>query len=272
MPNRNDVSAGESYQVTVNQIQYDAMKFSDTEEAIAKEDYMRETTFYDDNMEPYSPFDDRDFQYFISAAEIAKKVHGGKVFAGSKPLSGQFGFRWVTIEDVTGGTAAGRTAGGVDREWGACATSSAVLGRDAWTAGRREWLGDGSQSGDANEFIQNEVTFDAGGTIMTKDSNDIPWVVIDFGVRTLALNSVIKSILAKIGGADIAEWIIEQHLRSKGRMAKRGIPIILTPTTAFKYGVQTEITAIENIALVAFAFIEYTRATQTTKTNCRLGS
>lgn len=268
---RGNATPGSGYEVEIEGINYECKKLTAGEEGVAKRDWLRAITFYTEEGAEFSFLDGRDYKYFLIMADIANKRLKGS-FGGSEARGGQFGFRASRVNDLMGGTAAGRTAGGNDREWGANAATE-IFGTTAWTVGRREWMADGSQSGDANEFVQDEETFENSAEIECKDTNDTPWEVIIFGVKSYNRQSVMKAVLAKIDGKDIADWDIEPQMRmGSGRVAKRGTPYFLTDDRPYKIGLFLEVTTPEQIAPLAFTFAPYKRLRQVTLTNCRVSS
>jgi len=283
IPERQAVAPGANYQVTVDGIVHNATRLNETkgpnqkytEVELAQIAYIRSKTAYDKFGNVVTYFDDkRDWDYFLLGTEIAKYVHK-LPFGGENPGPGEFGARRSRLADLMGGTAAGRVANGVDRAWGACA-ATLVFGNQAWTAGRREWLGDGSQSGDANEFVQNETTFDGCGIVKTQEiatAGQGLWVAMIFGLKSFAAQPVVEAVLAQYGSTFLPDWEVGTLLREgQGHVAKRAVPYILTPTSGFKFGFNIEVSAPDQVEPLAFTWPTHERMRQTVITNCRVAS
>lgn len=282
---RVDVSPGEPYTVVIDGINHKAQKLLDvpqgnrrhSEFELAQLAYIRDTGAFNRQGFPITYFDPiggRDWEYFLIGAEIAKVIHK-KPFGGENPGPGEFGVRRPRTCDLMGGTAAGLTAGGNDRSWGACSATN-IFGNQAWTAQRSEWLGDGSQSGDANEFVQNEATFDLCGLVKTQEvatAGDDKWVATIVGIKSFAAQPVVEAILAQYASNLLPDWDVSSLLREGGGHAvKRAEPYIFTPEYGFKLGVLVEVSAPDQLEPLGWVFPTFERLRQATKTYCRIAT
>jgi hypothetical protein len=277
------------YSIVIDGVPHNAIKLLDTPKAgqrLSEMDkailaYVRDTGAFNDAGQPVSFFDpyspeSRDFQYFLTGAEVAKKVHLMD-FGGENPVAGEFGVRRIRINDVMGGTAAGRVAASCDRAWGACAAAAAtVFGEEPWTAGRREWLGDGSQSGAGGEFVQNEATFDDSGLVKTMEVNSAgneQWVAVIVGIKSFAAQPVVEAVLAEYVGTKLPDWDVGSLLREGyGHAVKRAEPYIFSPEYGFKLGFLIEVAAPDQVEPLGWSYPTYARMRQATMTNCRVAA
>ena len=286
---RDGVKGGEPYTIVIDGVPHNAIKLldqpkngqrlSEMDKAILA--YVRDTGGFNDQGQPVSFFDpyspeSRDFQYFLTGAEIAKKVHGSD-FGGENPVAGEYGVRRIRINDSMGGTDAGRVAGACDRAWGACAGAAAtVFGEEPWTAGRREWLGDGNQAAGATAFVQNEDTFDACGLVKTMEVNTTGnevWVDLIVGIKSFAAQPVVEAVLAEYVGAKLPDWDVGSLLREGyGHAVKRAEPDIFRPEYGFKLGFLIEVAAPDQVQPLGWSYPTYARMRQTVLTNCRVAA